>query len=221
MAMTPTQKTDMYRFFAIAFDAAPGVTYMDQLDIALAGGMTTQQVVNVFTTKSVFTAMYPNFLDNNTFATNLVERVVGSSATAAAKLEAVNDIVGALNIAGTTRGDVIYTVFRNLANKDYSDATWGNTAKQLANQVTMAQFYTETVLGNATDTATLQSVIANVTAASDVSTTAAKQALLGTIGAAAFTLTTGIDQGALWVGGVNNDVYYGKLDGSGGALGWE
>ena len=212
MAMTLAQKTDMYRFFAIAFNAAPGIVYMDQLDAALAGGMTTKQVVNAFTTKAVFTAVYPNFLDTASFATNLVNNVVGASATADAKAQAVADIVGALNIAGTTRGDVIYTVFNNLANKAFTDATWGGTAKQLANQVTVAQYYTENVLGNATDTATLQSVIAHVTNGTDVSTTAAIQAVLGTIGATPFTLTTGIDQGALWVGGLNNDVYYGKLD---------
>src|SRR5450759_3176841 len=130
MAMTLTQKTDMYRFFAIAFDAAPGVTYMTQLDTAFAGGMTTKQIVNVFTTKAEFTASYPNFLDNTTFATKLVNNVVGTSATDAAKAQAVSDIVGALNIAGTTRGDVIYTIFNNLAAKPFTDPIWGGTAQQ-------------------------------------------------------------------------------------------
>ena len=193
MAMTLAQKTDMYRFFAIAFNAAPGITYMDQLDTALAGGMTTKQVVNAFTTKAVFTAAYPNFLDNAAFATSLVNNVVGSSATADAKAQAVADIVGALNIAGTTRGDVIYTVFNNLANKAYTDATWGGTAQQLANQVAVAQYYTETLLGNATDSAPLKAVLAGVTNNTDVSTTAAIRAVLGAVGSQTFTLTTGVD----------------------------
>ena len=211
MAMTLAQKTDMYRFFAIAFDAAPGVVYMDQLDTAIAGGMTTKQIVNVYTTKSVFTAMYPNFLDNTQFATKLVDNVVGASATAAAKLEAVADIVGALAIAGTTRGDVIYTVFNNLANKAFTDATWGGTAKQMANQVAVAQYYTETLLANSTDTVTLQSVIAAVTNLSDVSTPAAISALIGAAGGQTFTLTTDVDT---VVGTIGNDLFVGQLGGT-------
>ena len=208
MAMTLAQKTDMYRFFAIAFNAAPGITYMDQLDAALAGGMTTKQVVNAFTTKAVFTATYPNFLDNAAFATSLVNNVVGASATDAAKAQAVADIVGALNIAGTTRGDVIYTVFNNLANKAYTDATWGGTALQLANQVAVSQYYTETLLSNSTDTATLRSVLAGVTNNSNVSTTAAISALIGsTTGGQVFTLTTGIDTAASFTGGAGNDTF--------------
>jgi len=31
MALTSTVKTELYRFFSIAFNAAPGVTYMNQL----------------------------------------------------------------------------------------------------------------------------------------------------------------------------------------------
>ena len=49
MAMTTQQQTDAYRFFAIAFGAAPGVTYMNQIADAYAAGMTTKQIVNVYT----------------------------------------------------------------------------------------------------------------------------------------------------------------------------
>ena len=40
MALTATQKTQMYQFFTLACGAAPGVTYMNQLDAALNSGMT-------------------------------------------------------------------------------------------------------------------------------------------------------------------------------------
>lgn len=208
MAMTSAQKTDMYRFFAIAFDAAPGVTYMDQLDSALASGMTTKQVVNEFTTKAVFTALYPNFLDNATFATKIVDNVVGASASAAAKAEAVSDITGALD-AGWTRGDVIYQAFGNLANKAQDDATWGGTSTQMANQVIVAAYYTETLLKDSTDTATLQAVIANVTNTTDVSTPAAIEAAMpGSVTAGStFTLTTSGDSGALFTGTTGADTF--------------
>ena len=207
MAMTLAQKTEMYRFFAIAFDAAPGVVYMDQLDAAIAGGMTTQQIVNVYTGKAAFTAIYPNFLDNAAFATKLVDNVVGSSATAAAKAAAVADIVGAL-AAGGSRGDVIYTVFNNLAAQPVTDPTWGGTSQQFINQIAVAQYYTETLLGNSTDTATLQSTIANVTNTTDVSTPAAIASVLGGVGSQVSNLTSGTDN---LFGTAGNDTFNGSL----------
>jgi hypothetical protein len=51
MALTAATKTDLYRFFAIAFNAAPGVTYMNQLAAASDSGMSVKQVVEVFTAK--------------------------------------------------------------------------------------------------------------------------------------------------------------------------
>ena len=39
--------TDLYRFFVVAFGAAPGVTYFGQLQEAANAGMSIQQIVNV------------------------------------------------------------------------------------------------------------------------------------------------------------------------------
>ncbi|WP_424859762.1 beta strand repeat-containing protein [Tepidimonas sp. HKU77] len=193
MAMTTQQQTDAYRFFAIAFGAAPGVTYMNQIADAYAAGMTTKQIVNVYTTKPQFTSVYPNFYTNAQFANALIENVVGTSASAAAKAQAKADVEAALNI-GWSRGDVIYQIFTNLANKPLTDPDWGNTAKLLANQVAVARYYTEVKLGNTTDLAVLKSVIAGVTPTTDVSTTAALDAVLaGAATGQTFTLTTGTD----------------------------
>lgn len=193
MAMTIQQQTDAYRFFAIAFGAAPGVTYMNQIADAYAAGMTTKEIVNVYTTKPQFTSVYPTFFTNAQFANALVENVVGSSASAAAKTQAKADVEAAL-AAGWSRGDVIYQIFTNLANKPLTDNDWGNTAKLLANQVAVAKYYTEVKLGNTTDLATLKSVIAGVTPTTDVSTTAALEAVLaGAATGQTFMLTVGQD----------------------------
>jgi len=162
MALTSSTQKELYQFFAIAFDAAPGVTYMSQLADAVNAGMTVKEVVNVFTSKTQFTETYPNFFTTNQFATKLVNNVVGDSASAEAKASAVADIEAALN-AGWSRGDVIYQVFTNLANKPTTDATWGNTSKQMANQVAYAQYYTETLLTDTTDLTKLRAVISSVT----------------------------------------------------------
>ena len=74
MAMTNQQQTEAYQFFAIAFGATPGVEYMTQLDEAYSFGLTTQQIVNIYTTKPAFTAQYPTFYSNEQFANALVER---------------------------------------------------------------------------------------------------------------------------------------------------
>lgn len=161
MAMTNAQKAEMYRFFIVAFDAAPGVVYMNQLDEALSAGMTTKQIVNVFTQKSVFTDSYPSFLSNEQFATLLVNNVVKSAATEAAKAQAVSDISAALQV-GLTRGDVIFNVFTNIAAKSSSDLTWGNLVKQMNNQVAAADYYTAVLLRASTDVNELKSVIANI-----------------------------------------------------------
>lgn len=215
MALTAAQQTDAYRFFSIAFDAAPGITYMNQLADAYGAGMTTKQIVNVFTTKEQFTSKYPSFLTNQTFATNLINNVVGTSATDAAKAEAVADVVAAIN-GGMTRGDVIYQIFTNLAGKPATDEKWSGTAKLMANKVAVAQYYTETLMGNTTSLTTLQTVLAGVTSAADVSTPAAIQALLGDVFNAqgqSFTLTANADQvpgllgSAATVSTSGNDVY--------------
>lgn len=193
MAMTTAQQTDAYRFFSIAFDAAPGVTYMNQLADAYAAGMTTKEIVNVFTTKDQFNSKYPKFLSNEAFASSLVANVVGTSATDAAKAEAAADVAAALN-AGWSRGDVIYQVFTNLAGKAADDATWGNTAKLMANKVAVAKYVTETALTTTTDLAVLAKALSGVTATTDVSTPAALAAAASavTLGST-YTLTTGAD----------------------------
>ena len=136
---------DLYRFFAVAFGAAPGVTYMGQLIEAAEWGLSIKEIVNIFTTKSQFTDTYPLSMSNVDFATKLVNNVVGASANDSAKQEAINDIVSALSLPNWTRGDVIYAVFNNLASKPESDAKWYGTAKKMANQVVYAKYYTETM----------------------------------------------------------------------------
>lgn len=181
MALTAAQTKELYQFFNVAFNAAPGVTYMGQLYDARQV-MTMEEVVEVFTTKTEFTSTYPNFLTDNAFATKLVDNVVGDSATDAAKATAVADIEAALAL-GWSRGKVIYTIFGNLANKETTDADWGTTATQFANQVAVAQYYTETLLVDTTDTAKLKAAIAGVDATTDVSSAAAIETILYAAGA--------------------------------------
>ena len=150
---------DLYRFFAIAFGAAPGVTYQSQLLEAANAGMSIQRIVTVFTTKTQFTEVYPESLSNVEFAQRLVENVVGSTATAQAKQAAVADIVAALSLPNWSRGDVIYAIFNNLARKPADDPLWAGTASKLANQVTYARYFTETLKADTQDLEVLRRVV--------------------------------------------------------------
>lgn len=192
MAMTQTQKTDAYQFFIVAFGAVTGVEYMNQLNDAYGAGMTTKQIVNVYTTKPQFTSQYPTFLTNEQFAQKLIANVVGSSASAEAKAGAEADVIASLN-AGWTRGDVIFQIFSNLAAKPHDDAEWGNTAKMFANKVAVAQYLTEVKLVSETDMAKLQAPLGNVTADSDVSSPAAIDKLVNGGNNAGNELTLGAD----------------------------
>jgi hypothetical protein len=162
-------RDDLYRFFAIAFGAAPGVTYMGQLKEAADAGMSIKAIVNVFTTKPQFLETYPASLTNQEYAQRLVDNVVGTSATAAAKAEAVADIVAALSPpANWTRGDITYAIFNNLAKKPANDAQWAGTAKKMANQVAYAKHYTETMKVDTVDLTQLRAVVREVTATSSI-----------------------------------------------------
>jgi Ca2+-binding RTX toxin-like protein len=218
---TTSTKTELYRFFAIAFDAAPGVTYMNQLyDAVVTGNMKVPDIVEVWTTKPEFLAVYPRFMSNLDFATKLVDTVAGTSGgtflSTAARTEAITDIAGALN-AGKSRGYVIYQSFTNLTNG--GDATWtakyGDLAKVLDNQVSYAQYFTETLLkgGETTPDATaLRAAVSSVTPTTAVDA-ASIAAVLSPTPAVTLTLTTGTDT---TTGGAGADTINAPLGGTAG-----
>ena len=168
----------LWHFCIVAFSAAPGVEYMNQMADAYRGGLSVQTIVDIFTSKSQFTDVYPISLSHSNMATALVNNVVKSSATAAVKQGAINDIVGALD-AGWTVGKMIYTVFGNLAGKPLTDTIWGNTAHQFQNEMAVAKYYTSVMDQSTTDMATLREVLAPITESTDVSTPANIATLIG------------------------------------------
>jgi hypothetical protein len=174
----------VYHFFIVAFDAAPGITYMDQLAEAwwyfepLYHEQALSTIVEIFTRKPQFTDVYPESLGDRALAGELVSRIVKGSASDEAKAEAVTDIEASLGL-GWSRGQVIYTVFGNLAAKPFDDPTWGGTARQFERQIEVARVYTEVLHQSTTHLPTLRDVLAPVTPDTDVSSEAAVVALIG------------------------------------------
>jgi hypothetical protein len=173
----------LYHFFIVAFGAAPGVTYLDQLAEAAGSGMSLKSIVEVFITKAQFTDVYGVDLSTQAFAQKLVANVVKGAATDAVKAQAVKDIEDAMG-SGFSRADVIYTVFGNLAQKPVTDADWGKTAQLFQNQVQVAKAYTEVMQQSTTDLVTLRSVLDDVGFAAPLTSSddAVELALLGIAG---------------------------------------
>lgn len=191
MAMTAAQKQDAYKFFIVSFGAITGVEYMNQINDAYNAGLTTKEIVNIYSTKPQFEAIYPRFLSNEQFADKLIENVVGASATAAAKTQAKADVVAAIN-AGWSKGDVVFQIFTNLSNKAAGDADWGKTAAMLNNKVKVAEYYTETLLVNKLDLGALGAPLQSVT--DDAASVEAAKGNGSLNNGKTFTLTSGADQ---------------------------
>ena len=165
MAFTQQNEKDGYLFFAIAFNAVPGKTYAAQVVAAYESGMTTQQIVNEFTTKTAFTDIYGANLSNADFAQSFVTNVTAGLNTpiaSAVQAQAIADIVAALD-AGLSIGDVIFNVITNISNKSTADAEWGPLVQMLANKVAVAEALTEGEYAlDTTDAGALQGPLALV-----------------------------------------------------------
>jgi len=174
----------LYQFFIVAFDAAPGVTYMEQLADAYGYGMSVAEIVNVFITKPQFTDVYPLSLSSLQLAERLVQNVVQDSASVSVRQEAVRDLQDAFAF-GLSRGEVIYTVFGNLAKMPLADPKWGATAQLFSNQVAVAKVYTEVMDQSTTLIDTLRAALSAVDAGDRVMNEAQAIALVieGLVGA--------------------------------------
>lgn len=153
-----TLPTSLYQFFIVAFGAAPGVIYMEQLAEAHRAGLSIERIVEIFITKAQFTDTYPEALSYQELATKMVENIVGLSASASTKSAAAKDIEGALDL-GWSRAKVIFTVFGNLGQKPYTDTEWGATARLFANQILVAKAYTDVLSLGSTELKELRSVL--------------------------------------------------------------
>jgi Ca2+-binding RTX toxin-like protein len=168
----------LYQFFIVAFGAAPGVVYMDQIAQAYRAGATVRQIVDAFISKSQFTDTYPLDLSNRALAEKLVANVVGNSASTANRSDAAAAIEQTLN-NGAPRGQVIFTVFGNLAGKPLEGDPWSGTARQFQKQVMAAKVYTDVMSMASEDLLVLRSVVSEVSPDSDIGTTDAVVQLIG------------------------------------------
>lgn len=190
MAITTLERTQIEKVFIAFLNAAPSITYLDQL-VGYAGRANV--LAKDLSKTDSFLSIYPVALTNDEFAGKFVANFIGSTASDAAKAYVKDEVVKSLN-AGVSRGDTLFNVVVALQSVPDGDPTFGTTKKAFENKVAVADYYAVTKLGTATDLATLHNVIAGVTASSDVSSSTALDTILsGTVTGQTFTLTNGTD----------------------------
>ncbi len=193
MAITTAERTAIIELTVMMFNAAPGATYLSQI-VALyeanpgTSAQKLQTLANQLSQTSAYTSLHPNFETAEEFAADFLTPL-GLQNDAVAR-----DFVIAKFNAGVSKGQIMYEGYVALkgvpstANNQYTTAS-----AILENKTEVAEYYSVTKSGAATDLASLQATVANVTAA-DSSVTAAKAAIDGTAaGGQTFTLAAGVD----------------------------
>jgi hypothetical protein len=198
MSITATERTQIVELTTLMFNAAPGATYLSQI-VALyeANGHNLSVLADQLASTSIYQSMNPSFQTAAEFATKLLTPL-GLQGDAFAN----SWITSQLN-AGASKSQVAYAAMQALLNLDPNASAQYQAAKAtLLNKSAVAEYYSATLLGTATDLTTLQNVIAPVT--SDVATVQSTENALTAAAGQTFTLTTGIDN---LVGGVGNDTF--------------
>ena len=129
----------------------------------------TRALASVSTADASWGAAATNY--HTDVATKIIDNLVGSSATDAAKTVAVNFIVNQM-AAGQSVGAMVDWAITALDNADYADGTWGSAAALFDNRIEVSRYYSVDKAGAATDLGTLQQALAAVTTSAESITTA-------------------------------------------------
>jgi|CXWL01.1.fsa_nt_gi hypothetical protein len=100
---------------------------------------------------------------NTNNATRIVDNLVGDTVTSDDKTGAV-DYILAQQAAGLTFGQMVDWAVTALDGMDHADLVWGAAATQFDNRIEVSRYYSIEKAGSSTNLATLQQVLAGVTA---------------------------------------------------------
>lgn len=159
--ISEAQQTQLVQMTVGLFNAAPGVTYMNDFAKSLNAGSDVASLAKGLVNSPAFTALYPLFDTNTQFANKYMSNLLGNTVSVANKEWAANWMAGQLN-AGVSRADAVLTTLVTLLGISSSDPNWGLAVQQFNNRVDVAKYYTLTKNGNATDLASLQGTISSV-----------------------------------------------------------
>ena len=188
-AQTIEWRDSLYRGFVVALDASPGATYWGVLQgLVEKDGLTPAQIVSLIAGTPQFQSVYASGSDQ-AFGSALITRVLGSApvstearlAALAAAEQILRDALQAGQSEPARRTTLINGVSDYLGAIKLDPSQPGfdashpylAVARQLANKVAVATYYTETLKGTVTLIPTLQAVVGRTTDKSDVSSPAA------------------------------------------------
>lgn len=190
MAISSQQQTQLLQMTVGLFNAAPGTVYMNQFATMLNNGVGVVDLVKSLANSSAFINLYPVFDTNKDFATKYMNNLLGNTVSTTNKTWATNWMTSQLE-AGATRGDAILSVLVALLGISPDSSDWGGAVKQFNNKIAVAEYYTMTKNGSATDLATLQGTVSNVNSDATSINQAKTQidTLLTPVNSQTFTLT--------------------------------
>lgn len=215
MAITAAERNQVIELTVLMFNAAPGADYLSQIVSLYEANAGTQAqklqaLANQLSQTSVYRSLHPNFETAEEFAADFLTPL-GLQADTVAK-----DFVIAKFNAGVSKGQIVYEAYAALNAVPSTGAAQYVAANAiLNNKTTVAEYYSVTADGRATDLTTLQSVVASVTS-TQASVDAAIATISGTAGGGqTFTLTTG---GDMLTGTGANDTFNAPVLASGTSL---
>lgn len=190
--MTTAQQQQALQMSVGLFNAAPGATYMNQFANYLATpGATMAGLVYEMTKTTAFQALYPSYMTNDAFAAAFCQRLLGSTVDSATMTWAVAQVTSKAASAGF--GGAASWAYQALAAVPTTDASFGKAVTAFNNKVDVANYYTVTKGGNATDLGSLQATVVNVTDSASSVTSAKATIDNSTTSGQTFTLTTALD----------------------------
>jgi trimeric autotransporter adhesin len=204
MAITTTERTQIIELVTLMFNAAPGATYLsDIVSVYEANGHNLQALAETLGQTGIYQSLNPNFQTASEFAASFLTPLglQGDSF-------AVDFVVSRFN-SGVSKADIEYQAFQALSGVTSDSPSQYVAAKAtLDNKAAVAEFYSVTTGGHATDLTTLQNVLVGVTA--DQSTVTSAEAAITAASGQTYALTTGIDN---LTGTSGNDTFVGQIDG--------
>ena len=96
MAFNEQNREDAYKFFVLTFNAVPGSKHAVDIVNAYNAGLNTQEIIEIYTSKDAFKAIYPSTQTSAEFAAALVANVASATTSQTAKDAAIADIVKAI-----------------------------------------------------------------------------------------------------------------------------
>ena len=206
MAITATERTQIIELTALMFNAAPGTVYLSTMvSIFEANGHNLQSLATTLAGTAAYVSLNPNFQTAAEFASKLL-KPIGLQGDAFA-----TDFVVSRFNAGQSKASIAFAAFTALnAVADGAPAQYVAARDALLNKAEVAEYFSVTKEGAATDLPTLQAVIASVNSAA-ASVAAAEAAIdnpaLGQSGSN-FVLTLSQD---VLTGTAGNDQFFARV----------